>query len=754
MELGGKASNLNTLVKAGFNVPALITVAPYFTIKAEFYSELNSAIKEDGLYAVRSSSAKEDTDNSAMAGQFYSELAVPFENLFEAYIKVVESFKGSDGAVIIQEFIPSQKAGVLFTNAGQNTIVINANFGLCKTVVDGLPCDEYIIKNNEKIQPTIAKNKQVQLFKNGAIVDEFVENEQVLEQTEIEQIVAEGKKIEKLFGKPQDIEFCLYKNELVILQSRPITRKLFYDDEKVHFDNANIAESYSGIVLPLTFTFAQEVYKTVYINLLQASGVSRKKIQHNISIFNNMLAGFYGRMYYNITNWYLMMSFVPGYERNKDNLETMISSNVQEKVLRTVRPSFWYKLTYPLLLIVKMILLGPSVKRFITKTTVKILEYRKLPFNKLTADECEKHYKILYNELLQKWHIPVENDFMLMTYFGALKKRMSESELQKYIHFENKSVTQIDALKKLAKVLFSYTEITTAIESYNGKMLSEALKKNIVAYSEYEKYFEVYGGRFGNELKLESPDIEEDPQKLCSLLLAYKDIPENGIIKQYRPKITGKLNSYLLKKFTHYASQREEMRLLRSNCFSIVRKICNRMGELYVHNGVLQNIDDVYYLHINELFGAPQNAHELVASRKLEYATFADKEPASFFTIHEQEQAPLKQELLHGTNKLEARPCTPGIVEGVIHVFQEYYIPDDMNYDIIVAKHTDPGWTTLLGLAKGLIIEHGGVLSHAAIVSRELGIPTVIGLENATQILKTGMRVRVYGSTGIIEIIE
>ena len=84
------------------------------------------------------------------------------------------------------------------------------------------------------------------------------------------------------------------------------------------------------------------------------------------------------------------------------------------------------------------------------------------------------------------------------------------------------------------------------------------------------------------------------------------------------------------------------------------------------------------------------------------------------------------------------RGCTKGEIQGRIRVFKDYYLPEKIDFEIAVAKNTDPGWTPLLGLCKGLIIENGGILSHAAIVSRELGIPTIIGVKNATKILKSG----------------
>ena len=86
-------------------------------------------------------------------------------------------------------------------------------------------------------------------------------------------------------------------------------------------------------------------------------------------------------------------------------------------------------------------------------------------------------------------------------------------------------------------------------------------------------------------------------------------------------------------------------------------------------------------------------------------------------------------------------------------VLSEPRIPKEP-YDILVAKHTDPGWTPLIALAKGVIVEHGGKLSHAAIVTRELGIPSIIGVKNVTSILKTGMHVRINTQTSRVEIIE
>jgi pyruvate,water dikinase len=72
------------------------------------------------------------------------------------------------------------------------------------------------------------------------------------------------------------------------------------------------------------------------------------------------------------------------------------------------------------------------------------------------------------------------------------------------------------------------------------------------------------------------------------------------------------------------------------------------------------------------------------------------------------------------------------------------------DFDLLVARHTDPGWSLLLAQSKGLIIEQGGLLSHASIVARELGIPTLVGVDGATQQLQTGSMVTLDATAGTV----
>ena len=105
-------------------------------------------------------------------------------------------------------------------------------------------------------------------------------------------------------------------------------------------------------------------------------------------------------------------------------------------------------------------------------------------------------------------------------------------------------------------------------------------------------------------------------------------------------------------------------------------------------------------------------------------------------------------------NCLAGTPCCAGVVEGKVKVIMS---PDDdltLNGEILVTKRTDPGWVPLYPSVSGLLVERGGLLSHSAIVAREMGLPTIVSIKNLTDRIKTGMTIRINGETGIIEILD
>ncbi len=345
MSNGGKAASLKKLKDEHFLVPSFFVCNSSWSEEV-VQKEIKTQLPTVKYFAVRSSAKNEDSKDKSFAGHFYSAVGITQENVFKEISKVQLSFKEMEGSVIVQEFIPSDISGVMFSEVGEKHIIINSTNGLCTSVVNGGVCDEYILdKKGNLIDKTIPLKKETQLFKKGKIVNEEIIGESLTE-TQMIELVRISKKIQDLFGSPQDIEWCFIKDRLYILQSRPITQT-FDIKGKEYFDSANIAESYSGLVLPLTYSFARLVYKQVYKDLLRMSGVSANKIAKNSEVFENLLGSFYGRMYYNMNNWYHMTAFVPGYKRNKANFELMITSNIKQNINTHISPSLGLRIFYP-----------------------------------------------------------------------------------------------------------------------------------------------------------------------------------------------------------------------------------------------------------------------------------------------------------------------------------------------------------------------------------------------------------------------
>jgi len=768
---GRKAQQLSILQEWGIRVPSFFVLNRDQIAHAESEKTLHDFLKSTfpnrppQYFAVRSSAQGEDSEKESMAGAFHTELGVSQDQILPAAGKVLSSYKSSntEDTVIVQEFIPSDHAGVLFTDAGDGTCIVNATFGLCENAVRGFAVDEYILdKRGEIISHSIAKKKICQVFSHGTIEEKIIESEEaVLNDQELRMLFDLGKRIEALSGSPQDIEWCFLGDTLFVLQSRPITRVI--RQEEVFYDSANIAESYSGIVQPLTFSFAQDIYKHVYQNLLTASGVSPKVIQSHPDIFENMIGHIYGRMYYNMNNWYRMMAFLPGYDRNKANLEQMISSNVREEVSHTIQPSKWLRFKYPFLVLWKLLWFGKTVRGF--ERDVKSLLKKAMQQLQLQPDmnDLERVYRELHRRLLSRWHITVENDFLVMTFLGILKHKIkSEEALIARVHFENVSASQVRSLAILGHEVFSDAKRQLLFRERNFEGLWESIKKDRTLADTMERYFDQYGGRFANELKLESPDLQEDNALLFSLLHRYEHI--DAISGRQSNPMQRQDDSFVLRwmirSFRKAASKREDLRLLRSQAFGIVRRIFRCLGEQLASERRIEQSADVFYLTVEEAFslarGAlkPHEAQSHIQNRKKAFAEYAPLKLQSHFSRRGQPTYPdISQDSVPQTAYpvMTGRGSTPGSVTGKVRLFPSFSMPEE-SFDILVAERTDPGWTPLIGLSKGMIVEHGGLLSHAAIVARELGIPTVIGVEGALSRLRSGQTVTIDGAKGTVTI--
>jgi pyruvate,water dikinase len=217
---------------------------------------------------------------------------------------------------------------------------------------------------------------------------------------------------------------------------------------------------------------------------------------------------------------------------------------------------------------------------------------------------------------------------------------------------------------------------------------------------------------------------------------------------------------FVLNNARRAVANRENMRFARTRLFGVVRRLFCRLGKLFEENGLLDRASDIYYLTEEEVFSlirgtsVTQNIRALVALRKAEYDRYAQKPPRARF---ETTGIPYlystdEEKVSAGANKvLKGISCSSGTARGTAKVVIDPRLASGNRNSILVAQSTDPGWIFLMISAKGIVTERGSVLSHTAIIGRELGIPTIVGVKDATKLIPDGASLFIDGGTGDVQ---
>jgi phosphohistidine swiveling domain-containing protein len=768
--IGGKAFGLHALKKIGFNVPKWATLTTEFFSQEPDMSLLQEVwdeISEKGTLqvAVRSSAVDEDGSKLSFAGQMDSFLNVAtfadflqavrgcaasvFSDRAVAYRKQngIDPWKAKT-AVVVQQMVHAEVSGVIFTanplNHSLDEMLVTSVHGLGEGLVSGkLDSDTYILNRSGKII-------QSQTIDDSLTADQ------------IESLHQFSLRAEKAQGVPLDIEFSILKNQIYFLQARPITSL----KPKKIWDNSNITESYSGVTTPLTFSFIKEAYFAVYCQFCETIGVSKKTIFKNRHILKNMLGLIQGRVYYNLLNWYELISLMPGFQYNKGFMEQMMGLQVVKEGKPPSSLTDKYLVQLPRLLKVscKMILahfrLPKQIKKFHSHFDRIYARYSKLDYTNMPPEEMLAVYRTLEEEVLWKWRSPITNDFEAMIFYGLLKKLTPEGVSANDLLSGEGDITStalISELMQLAQEVPNEFMNSTPEEAY-------AFLKNS---AKFNHYLEKYGVRCINEMKLESIPIKDDPLFCVSAIQNFlrTGIPEpkENLRQKAEELLTTKkkplLYNWILNNARKAIRNRENQRFARTQAYSLVRTLVLAIGGQWHKKEILSQPRDIFYLELDEIWSYIEgtstcvNLKGLIELRKQEFQAYTQENPDDriettgevYFGNPFADPLPNHQE-----GVIKGLGCCSGIVEGEVKVV---LAPDSglkLNKEIMVAKQTDPGWGVLFPSVSGLIIEKGSMLSHSAIVAREMGIPAVIGVKNATKIFKSGERVRLDGAQGTI----
>ena len=217
----------------------------------------------------------------------------------------------------------------------------------------------------------------------------------------------------------------------------------------------------------------------------------------------------------------------------------------------------------------------------------------------------------------------------------------------------------------------------------------------------------------------------------------------------------------------YFVRNREMLRLRRTYIYSIVRNIFIRMGKNFEGEGLIKEARDIFFTTKDEAFVmAAGNTEEFrdiadkIEERKKEYLENKEKpayERMYFYgEVRKENMLPIfcrqEAEILK-ENVLKGVAGGGAVTEGIVKFVKDPSNADVSGY-ILMAERTDPGWTVLFPMTKAVIIERGSVLSHSAVIAREMGLTLVVGIRGLTKYVKDGMKVRVDGVKGTVEILE
>jgi len=217
--------------------------------------------------------------------------------------------------------------------------------------------------------------------------------------------------------------------------------------------------------------------------------------------------------------------------------------------------------------------------------------------------------------------------------------------------------------------------------------------------------------------------------------------------------------SRLLSIYRNSTGLREFPKYVIVQFFDIYRQAILIEARALHQRGVLEKEEDVFYLYLDELIALLENRFSedltrLIDSRKRAYEQYQKMTPPRVMTSEGEVITGVRSDVEAPKGALIGTPVSAGVAEGYVKVI---LIPEAAKLekgDVLVAPFTDPGWTPLFYSVEALVVEIGGMMTHGSVIAREYGIPAVVGIENATKILKDGQYVRVDGTRGFVQILK
>lgn len=777
----------------------------------------------DDYYAIRSSATAEDLAFASFAGQQDTYLNINGEENIINSIRSCFASLFTDRAilyrlqnkiehekvhmsVVIQKMVFPDISGIMFTAdpvSGHRGIVsIDASYGLGEALVSGLVSPDIYKVNKKKheIEDKNIANKKLAIMplKGGGTEKVEIKGEkattQVLKDSYILGIAELGAKIENHYACPQDIEWCLEKDKLYIVQSRAITSlfplpKVYKKDKNNHvYISINHLQVMTDSMTPLGLD--------MFRNILPIG--RKKKGEERYSLLPS--AG--GRIYADATKLLYIKKVRKNITKVLSNADGIMAKSLDELLLRedfntrfkenkpNIKP--WLKFITPVLFkAAKNMLFGNL------ENTVDFMN-NYLETRKKTTEEAVFNAKQGVERLdviLEEGSIYRDMKIIFPKIAPGILSFKALEHLEKKLLGSNKYTNTIskglsgnastemglligDLADEIRKSKALYNEFKN--EDYKSLITRiNNLKDNNEFKERFNSFINEYGVRASGEIDIGKDRWIENPEALVKSILSiietskeglhrkeYKETIEkateaaNNMIKEVEEK-HGKLKAKVVKRLIYVLRNslpaREHHKLMMVSILMIFKKAFLEDGKLLVEKGSLVNEKDIFYLSFWELYNAVAENKDfkgIVEKRKEEYEHYSKLTPPRVMTSDGEEiKISYKVEDLP-KGAIPGIPVSSGVIEGIAKVITDPNKGTLNKGEILIAPFTDPGWTPFFINASGLVMEVGGLLTHGTVVAREYGIPAVVGIDGATKKIKTGQRIRVDGDSGYVMIIE
>ncbi len=751
----------------------------------------------DFRVAVRSSVTGEDGAQASFAGLHYSALGATANNLCAELKRCAASawalralayrqelglpLSGIQVSIVIQEMLEPVRSGIAFSMDVQGNLadaLIVAGYGQGLGLVDGaVPSDTFWVNRKEsEVRAQIAdKDRAVRLAQGSSPVLEEVPPEKrllgALSEEEAVHVAEQAWQAEQLLGKPADIEFAITADGCCwLLQARPVTALPV--GELAILDNTNIVESYPGLTLPLSFTFARWAYEEVFRGSAAAFGARQEELAALSPALGQLIHHFHGRVYYRLEHWYQIMGQVYSSDRALGAWEQAVGLRKPER--KKGGAKFQNRARAFLTACRLLFCLRKGNRSFLAGFPVG---YRRLEAT--SPDESGQgfdwhRFEAAVQALFRPWYQTLVNDAVAFQAVGWLQRVLARWAPQ-----AGPGVA-IDLLSGgpptgSEKALLSTLSLKDAVlaDSSLKQLFARPAKEVLQAlaggqspafYAQLQSHLENYGHRTLAELKLEAPSFQQAPEQFIALLQRYLDSEETvrtvrmrkeGRARQAMKTLKQALPAFhpafwwvmALAKLARYGVRnREDMRFCRAKAYGAVKLIFGRLGAGLAEQGGIAAPEDIFFLEIGEiracfLGGEGEDLRHLVLGRKEQFALW-EKEQLPGRIIAPIEQ--LEKLRFQGqppdvpANALSGTGVSGGSICAEAIVLDAPLADADVEGKILVTPMTDPGWVFLMSRAAGLASEQGSLLSHTAIIGRELGIPVMVGVKGATRHIRTG----------------